>query len=144
MRGRCVNDPMDGIETQTINMKITKPHEGIITKEATHLTTVRIVKINAFTPGGGKFPGKIRREFGQIISRWPDMIINDVQDDSQAASVTGIHEFFKIIWRAQGMMRREQIHAIVAPAVITGILDHWHQFDMRNAKRHQVLQPLNR
>jgi len=125
-------------------MKIAQPHQRVVAKKTAHVFAVRAVIIQSFAPGRRVTLREIRRKFCEIISRRTQMIIDDVQNDAQSARVAGIHQFFQIVRRTIGMMRREQIHAVIAPAVIAGEFHHRHQFHVRHAKRDEMIQFFNR
>src|SRR5690242_1843310 len=71
------------------------------------------------------------------------MIVNDIEQHGQSAGVTGVDEAFESFRSAVSMMRSEQTHAVVTPAVVAGEFVGRHQFDVRNAKLNQMIQLFN-
>ena len=62
------------------------------------------------------------------------MVVNDVEDDTQADCVRMIDERAEVVGRAVQMCRRVREHTVVAPAETTRELRYGHQFDGRDAR----------
>ena len=128
--GGGVDKCMDGVEPQTIEMIIAQPHQCIVTNKAAYFVAIGAVEIDGIPPGSGMAIGEIRREAPEIISRRPEMVINNVKDHGQAARVAGIHQVFEIIGRPIGVMRRIKIDPVITPPAVpensfTGINSIW-------------------
>lgn len=68
-------------------------------------------------------------EFGEIITLRPEMVVDHIQNDSDAMSVAGIDELLQFSRTAVGILDGKGEYAIVAPVAISGELVNGHQFD---------------
>jgi hypothetical protein len=74
----------------------------------------------------------------EIISIRPEVVVNDIEDDGEAQRVSFVHERAQIVRRSVKTRRREEIHAIIAPAVFAGEIRHRHHLDDRDSNLGQL------
>lgn len=68
-------------------------------------------------------------EFREKITLRPEMVVDHIQDDSDAMSVTGIDELLQFARTTVGILNGKGEYAIVAPVAISRELVNGHQFD---------------
>jgi hypothetical protein len=62
------------------------------------------------------------------------VVIDHIEDDGQAEGMRPVHEAAEIVRRAVEARRREQVHAVIAPAEAAGEFRDRHQFEHRDAQ----------
>src|SRR5260370_28283667 len=87
--GRMVENRMHRVEPERIDMAINDPIKRVLDKIISHLVAPRTIEIERRSPRRLVPVGEIRPELGKIISLRAEMIINDVQNHGEAASVAG-------------------------------------------------------
>jgi len=140
---RAVEDRVHRIDAQPIDVVVLDPCAGIVEHEPPHLVAAAAVEVDGLTPRRGVAIGEIRAEAPQVVAGGPEMVVDHVQQDGQPALVAGVDEALQAVGPTVGVVRREQVHAVVAPAASARKLGHRHQFDMRDAEIDQMREPLD-
>ncbi len=68
------------------------------------------------------------------------MVVNHIQKDGQTAIVTSVDQLPQTGGPAVGVMRRIEGHAVISPAVIAREFVDRHEFHMRHAESHEVIE----
>src|SRR5258705_1530110 len=111
--GRMVENRMHRVEPERIDVAINDPVKRVLNKIIAHLVAPRTIEIERRSPRRLVPVGEIRPELGKIIALRAEMIVNDVQNYRQAATMAGIDEQFQICWTAVGILRGQWINAVV-------------------------------
>src|SRR5580765_618200 len=93
---RMVENRVHSVEPERIDMAINDPIKRVLNKIIAHLVAPRTIEVKRRTPRRPVPVGEIRAELAKMISLRAEMIINDVQNHRQAASVAGVNEHFQI------------------------------------------------
>jgi hypothetical protein len=81
-----------------------------------------------------------RRHPMQIIAFGAEVVVDDVDEDHQAARMRGRDQRLQFVGRAIACIRRERQHAVVSPVARAREIGERHQLDGRDAKLGQVIQ----
>jgi hypothetical protein len=71
------------------------------------------------------------------------VVVDHIQDDGEAAIVTGIDQILQPLGSSVGVMRSVEIDTVIAPASCPGKLADRHEFHMGYAKPHQVIESVH-
>jgi hypothetical protein len=86
---RLVYNGMNGIEPKPVDIKDLKIISDVFQKKMTDMIAPGTIEVNGIAPRG---PGNLRKiggKFSQIVPFWPQMIIDNVQNDGNAPFMTG-------------------------------------------------------
>ena len=75
-----------------------------------------------------------------VVPIGPQMIVDDIKNDSQTSLVRGVHEASQVIGRSVGSRRGINRDAVVTPVPVAGEVRDWHQFDRVDADPFQVIE----
>ncbi len=131
---RVIQNRVHRVQTQRIDVKLLNPVKRVIDKVAAHRIAIRPVKVQRRAPWRLVAVGKVRAEFGEIISLRPEMVVDHIENHRQAKLMTSVDQAFETPRSAVGILHGEGQHAVVAPVAATGELRHRHQFDGRDAE----------
>ena len=85
-----------------------------------------------------------RRQPVDVCPVRPEVVVHDVEDHPEADRVGGVYEGPQVVGLAVEPGRREQVHAVVAPAERPGEIRDRHHLDQRDADLLQERQLLPR
>src|SRR5690349_24585830 len=71
------------------------------------------------------------------------MVVDDVEDDGQAARMGGVYEALQTVWAAVGLMGRPQVDTVVPPSVTAGEGRDGQQLHRVYAERHQMVEAVD-
>src|SRR2546425_3450471 len=138
-----VNDGMSGIEPQPIHVIFMDPVQGILDKEIPYAGTVFSIEIDGRPPSRSMPAGKEGRvECAQIIAFRTQMVVDHVENDCQAETVSRIHEVGQLLGPAVTARRCEQSNAVIAPIALAGKIADRHQLDGRHSEFYQMRKPI--
>ena len=80
----------------------------------------------------------------EIISIGAEVVVNHVENYTQAQRVRAIHKGAQIVRRAIQMGRRKQVHAVVSPAKFSWEIRDRHHFDDSDSDARQLCQLFGR
>ena len=79
-----IEDGVHRVETEPVAVVIPQPHQGVVEHEAAHLEAARPVEVHRRTPVGLVALGEIRPVLGEIVTGRSQVVVDHVQDDSEA------------------------------------------------------------
>ena len=134
----------DGIDAQSVQMKLFDPEERVRQQKIAHLVT-RIVE-NVRTPFGVIAQSRIVvLVAGRAIESPQRPIVlgevrgNPVQQDANSRLVQRVDEKSEVVWRSMARRGRKVPAYLIPPRPTEGMLEHRQQFHMREAKVRHVL-----
>ncbi len=130
--GRKIEHGMGGIQPQPVDVKFGDPVQGIFDEEAPHVVAVRPIEIQPCPPRRMIAFGEVRAEVAQVITLWPQMVVDHIQHHGQTVRVTGVHQPLQPRRAAIRVLDGEQVDAIIAPVAHSGELRDRHQLDSRH------------
>src|SRR5439155_25209750 len=95
---------------------------------------------DSVTPWRAVAVGEVGPVLGQMVARRPEMVVDDVHDDCEAARVAGVHQPLEAVRTAVGMMRSEEQHAVVAPSPLARELGYRHELDGGDTEVDEVVE----
>ena len=112
--------------------------------EVAHRRAVGAVVVDRRAPGRlvpvGEEAGGVG---GQVVPVRPEVIVDDVEDDREAAGVGRLDEGLYVLGTAVAGVRRVGQHAVVAPIVAAREVADRHDLDGGDAETHEVVQPID-
>ena len=139
-----VVDRMHRVEPQAVDVVMAQPAERIVDEEAPHLVGVGAVEVDGGAPRRVAIRPEVRPIAAQAVPDRAEVVIDDVEEDGEAARVAGVDEALQAVRSAVGCVRREQRRAVIAPAPPTRERRHGHQLDVGHAELLQVPELLDR
>ena len=128
------------IQAQGIDMELSDPVEGVFDEEPAHLVAVRAVEVQRRPPGGAVGIGKVGAEVRKVISFRSEVVVDDVQNNSQLLLVAGVDQPLQSDRPTIGALHGKGIDPVVTPVAMSRELGHRHQFHGGDAQRRQVVQ----
>ena len=80
----------------------------------------------------------------QVITLGAEMVVDDVEQDREAARVARLDQRLQILGPAIGGSGREELHAVIAPVAPPGKLRDRHQLDRGHAELDEIVEPRDR
>src|SRR5438876_9551900 len=96
-------------------MIVRDPFECVGDEEVTNFIAVRVVKVQRLPPWCFIAPGEVGPELRQTIPFGPDMVVNRIEDHSQASLMTRVDKRLEAIGPAVRVLNREGKNAAIAP-----------------------------
>src|SRR5207248_642135 len=132
---RGVKNLLCRIETKAVEMKFIDPITRVADEKFAHRPRVLAVKIERLAPFAFVAVGEIiLGKNSQIISVRTEVIVNDIENQTEARGVCLVRKAAEIIRVAVEARRREDIDAIVTPPKFPGELRDRHDFEHRDAE----------
>ena len=126
-------------------MELLDPVPRVGHKEFAHGATLLAVEVDGLAPLCRIPIGDIvGRKLGEIVTVGPEVIVDHVEDHTQSGGVGAIDEAAKVVRLAIEPRRREQVHAIVAPAEPAGEFGDRHDLEHSDAQGGQLRQLFRR
>ena len=135
---------MHGVQTQRVHVIFDQPVQRVVVRPAPHLIAAAAVVVHRAAPRRAVDVGEVGAELVQVVPLRTHVIVHDVQHDADAKPVRGIHETLETVRSAVRLLRRVQVHAVVAPVPATGKGRHRHQLHRGDPQRAQLRQPCRR
>src|SRR5579864_200217 len=132
---------MNGIDPQTINVKVAHPHQGIVAKEAPHLVRTRFVEVYSSAPGCLVCVRKVGSEFAGVISGRTKVVVHHVKKHGQTSSMSRVDKTLQGIRASVGFVHRKKRNSVVPPSMVSVKGCNGHQFNMGDAEFGQVVEP---
>ena len=140
VRLRLVEDRVRGVEPESVDPVVAHPELGVLDRPLAHAALGVVERV---APEGVEAVGEVgpeRRELGA----GPDVVVDDVEDDREAAGVRGVDEAREGVRAAVGAVRRRGQHAVVAPAAFAGERRDGHQLDRGDAELGERVEARDR
>ena len=113
--GGMIDDRVHGIDAQAVDVKLIDPLQRVVNEEPAHVVAVRAVEIERQSPRRLVAVGEVRAVLAEIVSLGTEVVVDDVEEDGQAARVTGVDETLQRDRSAVRLLRRADVDAVVAP-----------------------------
>src|SRR5206468_4722383 len=126
---RIVDDRVHRVQSQAVDVVITNPHQRVLHNEATDLVAAVPVEIERGPPGGPMSIGEVRAEIAKVVAHRARVVVDDVENDAETGGMTFVDQLLETGWTAIGMVRGEEIHAVIPPPAIARELGDWHELD---------------
>ena len=135
---RIVDDRVHRVQSQAVDVVITNPHQRVLHNEATDLVAAVPVEIERGPPGGPMSIGEVRAEIAKVVAHRARVVVDDVENDAETGGMTFVDQLLETGWTPVGVVRGEEIHAVIPPPAIARELGDWHQLDGVDAERDEV------
>ena len=119
LRG-IVPDGLDGVEAEAVEVILAQPVERVFDDEAADVSAAGVVVIDGIAPGSFVAGGEVRAELREVISLVAEVVVDDIEEDGEAALVGGIDEAAKRGGTAVIGLHGVEADAIVAPVAGPG------------------------
>ena len=143
MEGTFVEYGVHGIQAETVDVVVRKPHEGIGHDEIAGPVTAFAVEVHGRAPGRPVPVCEVRPELVQIISRRAQVVVDDVQDDPQVPAMAGVDEPLETVGPAIGTVGGPEVGTVITPSPSPAAFGHGHDLDHVYAQVDQVAQMVN-
>ena len=140
VQGPVVFQRVHRVQPQPVEVVIAEPHQRVADKKRAYLVRAGLVQVHRGTPGRHVRLGEVRPEVAQPVAD-ADVVVHHVEQDGQAALVTGVDEPLQPVGAAVGLVHRPQVDPVVAPAVPAGERRHRHQLHRVHTEVAQVVKP---
>ena len=87
--------------------------------------------------------GEVGSELGEVIPLGTEVVVDDVEDDTEAPGVRSVDETHESFGAAVGAVDGEEPHPVVPPAAESGEVGHRHDFDGVDAEVDEMAQALD-
>ncbi len=132
------------VETQPVEPVVAQPGQRTAHEIRAHLVRAGRVEVHRGAPGRLVGVREVGPEGGQVVAGRAEMVVHDVQDDSQAEFVRPVDEALQRLGTAVRLVHRPQGDTLVPPAVPAGERAQRHQLDVRDAQFREVSEPARR
>src|SRR6266704_860377 len=126
-----VIDGMDRIQAQAIYVVILDPHADIVQYKGPHGIAAPVVVIDRPPPRRMVTVCEVRPKFMEIIALWAQVVVDDVEKESQPRCMTGVDEALQALGAPVAVVGRVGMDTIVAPVARARKLRHRHQLQSR-------------
>ena len=103
-------------------------------------TAASVFEVDGVAPGRVVGAGEVRAEFSEVVAVGSEVVVDDVEEDGEAALMSGVDEALESIGRAVGLVRGEEVDAVVAPALHAGEGVDGHQLDVSDAESREIVE----
>src|SRR5262245_34793740 len=142
---RVVEDLLSRIEAQAIEVKLFNPVAGIRHEKFAHGPAVVAFEVDRLAPFVLVAVCEVRGgELLKIIPIGPEMVVDDVEKNSQAQMMRAINKGSEVIRRAVQMRWSKQIDSIVSPPKATCEFCDGHDFQQGDSDVGQLGKKLSR
>ena len=133
--GRGIENLLRRIETQPVAMKLIDPVSRVRDKQLADRTAELVVKIQRIAPFIPVALAEVMwSELRQVVSVRPEMVIDHIENDTQAEGMRAINETAKVVRLAVEPRWREKIYSVVTPTVTARKVGDGHDFEHRDAE----------
>ena len=140
-----VLDRMHRVEAQPVEVELVDPVFGVLDDEIADRARVRTVVIDRVAPRRLVTAGeKVGRVEPQIVPVRAEVIVDDVEQNRDAAPMRGLDEGLEPLRAPVGRVGRIEADAVVAPAAAAAEVGDRHQLDRGHAEGGQVIELFGR
>ena len=145
VRSAVVEDRLRRVEAQSVQVELADPVARVAENEIARALRVLAVEVQRFAPFGVVARAEVvRAEALQVVAVRPEVVVDDVEDHGEPERVRAVDEALECIGVAIHVIRRKQLHAVVAPVPAARALGDRHHLDHRDAELAQVAELLGR
>ena len=135
---------MDRVEPQRVDVVLVEPVQRVPDEEPAYLVASRAVDVDPVAPRRVMELAQVGAEALEVVALGPEVVVDDVEHDREAARVAGVDEAPEAVGAAVGRLGRPQVDAVVAPVARARELPHGHDLAGADAERDEVVEPLDR
>ena len=143
MNRRAIDVCVDRIQPQAVDVKITHPHQSVVTEESADLVGPRALQVHGPAPRRVVRVCYVGSEVAGVIARRAEVVVHNIEQDDETLPVCSVHKTLERVGPAIRLMHGEECDAVISPAVIAGEGRDGHQFHMRDSHANQVIQFCN-
>ena len=130
MRAGIIQDRMHRIQAQAVEVVLMQPVERVMDEKLAHLATAAAIEIDRRAPGCVVPFGEERAGVEvEIIPLRPEVVIDHIQQDHQAARVRRLHQGFEVIGAPVAAVGGVGQDTVVSPVARARKIRHGHEFD---------------
>ena len=144
VQGRAVEDRMHGVQAQAVEVVIAQPHLRVLDAKIAHRCRVSPVEVDRVAPGRAVAIGEVRTEARKVVALRTEVVVYHVQHHRQPSRMRFVHELLQAFGASVSVMRRPEVHAVVAPSAVARKLAHGHELDPAHSQLDQVVEMLHR
>jgi len=130
-----------GVEAQRVDVVVAEPSARVVDEERPHDLGTGVVEVDRRPPRRLVGLREVRREPGEVVAARPEVVVDDVEGDAEAAGVAGVDETGQARRPAVGVVHGVEADAVVAPAPVGGEGRDRHQLDDVDAEGEEVVEP---
>ena len=138
--GAEVHDAVDRVEAQRVDVELPQPVEGVLLEKPPDLVAEGAVEVHGGSPRSAVPVAEVGAEVGEVIPLRPEMVVNHVQDDGQAAQVACVDQALQPFRPPVALLHREREDAVVSPVSPPGELRNGHQLHGGDPQLHEGVQ----
>src|SRR4051812_12749391 len=137
-----VGDGVNRIEPKAVELKFLKPIKRVMHDEIAHRTAARAIIVDRRAPWRVMPLGKeIRGHRGQVITLRAEVVVDDIEQDREAARMAGFDKGLQIVRPAVAGSGRIKLDAVIAPVAPAGERADRHQLDRGHTQIAQIVEP---
>src|SRR5258706_7461530 len=124
-------------------MHVAQPIQSTLDKVANHLIAIGSIEVESLSPGRLIFAGEIGPKFSEIISFWPEMVVDNIQDRREAARVAGVDQFLQFSRTTVTILCGIGSNPVVSPVSPARELRYRHDLDCRDTQISEFVKTLD-
>ena len=97
MARRGVDQRMHRVEPEAVEVVVAQPHQRVVAEEPADLVAAGVIEIDRVAPRRVVAVGEIRAEPAQVVAGRSEVVVDDVENDRQAAGVAGVDQPLQIV-----------------------------------------------
>ena len=140
MARRAVEDRVHRVEAQRVDAIILEPHARVLEHVRAHRRRVLAVVGERLAPRRVVARGEIGAELAEVVSLGAEVVVDHVEHHVQPDGVRDVDQAAQPLGAAVRVLRREPVHAVVAPVARTGKRADRQELDRGDAELDQPLE----
>ena len=140
VHGGTIDELMHSIETEAIEVKVAEPHQRVVAEETADLVGASAFEVHGVAPRRAVQRGEVRGELAGVVSDWPEVVVDDIENDGETLGMTGVHKALECFGATVVFRYREERHAVVAPATVAGERRDRHDLDVGDSQLGEVAE----
>lgn len=140
--GAVVVQGVHGVQAESVEAVVPQPGQGAVAEVGAHLVRAGRVQVHGGAPGGLVRVREVRSERGELVAGGAQVVVDHVQDDTEAQFMCPVHEPLQRLRPAVRLVHRPRRDPVVPPAVPTGEGAQRHQLDVGDAQFLQMAEPV--
>src|ERR1700692_3996426 len=121
-------------------MELLEPEKGVLDKKLANGAAMRSIEIDSLPPRRSIPVAKVRSELAQIVSFRPEMVVHDVENNSEPLGMCGVHQPLERKRTPVTILDGKRIDAVVTPIAGSWKLCEWHQFNRGDTEVRKLRQ----
>src|ERR1700677_4355520 len=143
VRRGVIDNRMNCIQAQSVEVILGQPIKRVLNKEIAHDATGRTIEIDPVSTRRAVPVGEELWRVGpQIISFRAKMVIDNIEQNHDAALMRTLNQLFQILRSSVNAIGSEWKNAVVTPIAPAGKVRNRHQLDRRDSKISEIVEAL--